>query len=347
MSVAGKVKIADRWVGDGEPTFIMAEVGSNHDRKFEQARQLIDIAAQSGADAVKFQLFSAEKHYSKKTPKFSYLKSEKSTIEIIKEAELPREWVPDLAQYSWERGIIFMATASDREAIDQLSAIGVPAYKWASFEIVDLPFLKYAASKGKPVLISTGICNLADIQEAVDAIYSTGNENIILLHCTSLYPTKPNQVNLRMMDTMKNAFHLPVGLSDHTLGTAIAIATVARGACVIEKHFTLNRKLQGPDHSFALEPEELRQMVRAIREMEESLGSPIKKMISGEEEMAKLARRSIIAGVDIPKGTRLTEDMFIVKRPGYGIQPKFLDTVIGREAKRDIEKDDIITWEMV
>ncbi len=346
-----KVKIGDRWVGEGEPTFIIAEVGANHDKNLEQAKKLIDVAVDAGADAVKFQVYSAETLYSIKSGQASYLReleAGKSIYQIIKENELPREWLRELSEYSQNKGIIFLATPFDREAVDQLYEIGAPAYKWASFEIVDLPLLKYAAGKGKPMLLSTGMCNLADIQEAVDTVYSTGNEDIILLHCTSLYPTKPNQVNLRMMDTMKNTFQqLPVGLSDHTLGIAIPIAAVARGTCVIEKHFTLSRKLKGPDHPFALEPEELKQMVKAIRDIEESLGSLTKKMIPDEEEMARLGRRSIIARVDIAKGTRLAEDMLIIKRPGYGIRPKFLDTVIGREAKRDIEKDDIITWEMV
>lgn len=345
-----KVKVGDRWVGEGEPCFIVAEAGANHDRKLSQARELIDVAVDAGADAVKFQVYSAESLYSRKTPQFSYLKeldAGKSTYEVIRENELPREWLAELATYCQNKGIIFIATPFDEEAIDQLYEIGAFAYKWASFEIVDLPLLRYAASKGKPMLLSTGMCNLADIQEAVDTVYSTGNEDIILLHCTSLYPTQPNQVNLRIMDTMKNVFHLPVGFSDHTLGITVPIAAVARGSCVIEKHFTLSRKLKGPDHPFALEPEELKQMVRAIREVEESLGSPIKKMIPEEEEMATLGRRSIIARVNIARGTKITEDMLIIKRPGYGIKPKFLNIIIGRGAKRDIEKDDIITWEMI
>ena len=331
-----KIGIGDRWVGEGEPTFVIAEVGANHDEKLGQARELIDIASDSGADAVKFQIFSAEKLYSEKTPQFAVLKAN----------ELPREWVGELVEYAKKRGIIFLATPFDKEAVDQLYETGISAYKWASFEIVDLPLLKYAASKGKPMLLSTGMCNLVDIQEAVDTVYSTGNKDIILLHCTCLYPTKPNQVNLRMMDTIRNAFHLPVGLSDHTLGITIPIAAVTRGACVIEKHFTLSRKLKGPDHPFALEPEELKQMVRAIREVEESLGSPIKKMIPDEEEKVS-RRRSIIARTDIAKGTKLTQDMLIIKRPGKGIQPKFLDIIIGREVRRDIRKDEAITWDMV
>jgi len=345
-----KVKIGNRWVGEGEPTFIIAEAGANHDRKLSQAKELIDVAVEAGASAVKFQIYSAETIYSQKTPQFSYLReldAGKTTYEILKENELPREWVKELSEYTQNKGIIFISTPFDKNAIEQLYELGVPAYKWSSFEIVDLPLLKYAASKEKPMIISTGMSNLADVEEAIDTVYAIGNKDVILLHCTSLYPTQPGQVNLRMVDTLRAAFQVPVGLSDHTLGITIPVAAVARGACVVEKHFTLSRKLKGPDHPFALEPEELKHMVRAIREAEESLGSPIKKMIPEEEEMARLGRRSIIARVDIPKGTKISKDMLIIKRPGYGIPPKFLDIVVGRDAKRDIEADDVITWEMV
>ena len=345
-----KVKIGDRWVGESEPIFIIAEAGANHDRKLSQAKQLIDVAVEARADAVKFQVYSAETLYSRKTPRFSYLKEtegDKSTYDILKDNEIPREWLGELAGYCREKGIIFLATPFDYEAVDQLDAVGVPAYKWASFEIVDLLLLKYAAAKGKPMLLATGMCNPEDIQDALDAVRSAGNEDIVLLQCTSLYPTQIKQVNLRMMDTLKETFHLPVGLSDHTEGITVPIAAVARGACVIEKHYTLSRKLRGPDHPFAIEPDELRQMVKAIRDVEISLGSGVKQMIPEEAEMAKIGRRSIIARVDIPKGKKISEEMLIIKRPGYGIRPKFLDDVIGREAKQDIEKDDIITWEMI
>jgi len=332
------MKIAGRSVGTGEPCFIIAEVGANHDRKLSQARELIDIAAESGADAVKFQLYSAEMLFSEKAPEFA----------VIKDNELPREWVGELAEYARNKGLIFLATPFDKEAVDQLYEIGVPAYKWASLEIVNLPLLRYAASKGKLMFLSTGICNLADIQEAVDTVYSANNKDIILMHCTLTLPnpTKPHQLNLRMMDTMRDAFHLPVGLSDHTSGFIMTAAVVARGACVIEKHFTLSRKLKGPDHPFALEPGELKQMVEAIRGVEESLGSPIKQMIPAEKEVP-LQRPSLIAKMNIPKGTRLTEDMLIIKRPSYGIKPKFLDVVIGRETNKDIEKGEGITWDLI
>lgn len=345
----GKFEIGDRLVGEGEPTFVIAEVGANHDRKLDQAKELIDVAAEAHADAVKFQIYSAETLYSEKTPQYSSLKElggKKSPHEIVRQVELPREWMSELMAYSRKKGILFLASPFDKKAVEQLYEIGVPAYKWASFEIVDLPLLKHAASKGRPMILSTGMCNLADIQEAVDTVYSTGNKDIMLLHCTCLYPTKPNQVNLRMVDTIRNAFHVPVGISDHTLGIVTSVAAVARGACAIEKHFTLSRKLRGPDHHFALEPGELKQMVTAIREVEESLGSPIKEMIAEEAEKVS-RRRSIIARADISKGTQLTQDMLIIKRPGYGIEPKFLDTIIGREVRMDIKKDEPITWHVV
>jgi len=341
------IKISNKKIGPNEPTFIIAEAGSNHNGKLSQAKQLIDIAAEAEVDAIKFQVFRADKHYSKKTPKFSYLKSTKSTYDIIKENELPREWLEELSDYSKEKGLIFMATPSDIEAIDLLESIGVPVYKWASFEIVDLPLLKYAASKKKPIFLSTGLCNLDDIKDALETIYSTKNKDVVLLHCVSLYPTAANQVNLKAMDTMKKEFNVPVGYSDHTLGVMIPIAAVARGAAVIEKHFTISRKLEGPDHKFAIEPDELQMMVKGIREVEVSLGSSIKKMIPEEEEMARLGRRSIIARTNIPKGTIISEDMLIIKRPGFGIKPKFLNKVIGRKAKKDIEAEDVITWELV
>ena len=340
-----KVKIGEHLIGDGEPCFVIADAGSNHNRDFKMAKELVDAAAEARVDAIKFQTFSAETLYSTKAPVFPG--GNETPYQAALKAELPREWQADLAEYARSKGIIFLSTPFDYQAIEELSQIGILAYKWASPEITDLPLLKYAAGKQKPMIISTGMCDLADIREAVDAVRSTGNEEIVLLHCTALYPTKPSQVNLRMMDTMRDIFHLPVGLSDHTLGIAIPVAAVARGACIIEKHFTLNRRLKGPDHPFALEPAELRQMVSNIREVEESLGSPIKKPIPDEEEIARLARRSIIAKVDIHKGTKLTRDMLTTKRPGYGIEPKFLDTIIGTKAKKDIKRDDIITREMI
>lgn len=345
-----KIKIGTRLVGEGEPCFIICDAGANHDRKLSQAKKLIDIAAEAMVDAVKFQTYSAETLYSRKTPQFSNVKEvapNQITYELIKSIELPREWQPELAAYAKKRGIMFLSTPFDKAAVDELDALGMPAFKWASFEIVDLPLLKYTALKRKPMIISTGMCNLADIQDAVSTVMAAGNNKIILLHCISLYPTAPQLVNLRMMDTIRDAFHLPVGLSDHTTGIAVPVAAAARGACVVEKHFTISRKLKGPDHPFALEPPELKQMVIHIREVEKSLGSGVKEMIPEEKEMARFGRRSIIARVDIPRGTTITRDMLIVKRPGYGIAPKFLNILVGRKAMRDIKAEYVITWKMV
>jgi len=332
------VQIENRWIGEGEPCFIIAEVGSNHDGKFSQAMKLIDIASEARADAVKFQIFSADTLYSENAPVFS----------VIKENELPREWLGQLAEYARDKDIMFFATPFDKKAVDELEEIGVQCYKWASLEIVNLPLLRYTATKKKPMILSTGLCDLAAIQEALNVIYAVGNEDVILLHCASLfeYPQKPNQVNLRMIDTMRKAFDIPVGFSDHTLSIVIPATAVGRGACVIEKHFTLDRKLKGPDHSFALEPQEFQEMVKAIREVEASLGSPVKKAIS-EEEKAIPQRPSIIAGTDISEGTVITNDMLITKRPGFGIAPKFLDVVIGRKAKKSIKRGEGIIWDLI
>jgi N-acetylneuraminate synthase/N,N'-diacetyllegionaminate synthase len=341
-----KVKIGNKLIGDGEPCYIIAEAGSNHNGSLEQAKKLIDVAVEAGADAVKFQIYKAETLYSKHTPEFSYLKGQ-NVYELIKDIETPREWLKELAGYCEDRNIIFLATPFDFEAVDLLDKY-VPAFKIASFEIVDLELLQYAARKGKPMIISTGMANLGEIEDAINAIKSVGNDDIILLHCNSLYPTPVEVVNLRAMETMRTAFKVPVGFSDHTLGIHIPVAAVAMGACVIEKHFTLDRTLPGPDHSFAIEPDELKELVRCIREVEKAKGSGIKEKSELEcEEMYVKARRSIHAKVDIPKGTKITKDMLIVKRPGYGIKPKFIDMVMGREAKKDIKEDEWITWEMV
>ncbi len=339
-----EVKIGNKLIGEEEPCFIIAEAGSNHNGSLEQAKELIDVAVAAKADAVKFQIYKAESLYSKYTPEFSYLKGQ-NVYELIKDMETPRAWLKELASYCEAKNIIFLATPFDFEAVDLLDKY-VPAFKIASFEIVDLELLKSAAEKGMPMIISTGMANLGEIEEAISAIKSVGNEDIVLLHCNSLYPTPAEVVDLKAMATMKTAFKVPVGFSDHTLGIHMPIAAVAMGACAIEKHFTLSREMKGPDHSFAIEPDELKEMVRCIREIEKAKGTGIKKKseLEGEEIYAK-ARRSIHAKVDIPKETTITRDMLIIKRPGYGIKPKFIDIIVGRVAKRDIREDEWITWD--
>ena len=345
-----KFRIGERWVGDGEPCFIVAEAGANHNRDLTMAKELLAVAAEAKDDAVKFQTYSAETLYSKKTPKFSYLEglTDKSTWDLIKEIELPREWQEELAEEAKKRGILFMSTPFDHRAVDELDALGVPAFKIASFEIVDLPLVRYAASKGKPMIISTGLADYEDIQDAFATSREVGNEQVVLLQCASLYPAPPERINLRAMETMRRAFGTLVGLSDHTLGIHISVAAPAVGACVIEKHYTLSRSLKGPDHPFAIEPAELRELVWQVREVEAALGDGRKLGPAPDElEMHQKARRSLVAACAIPKGTRVERDMVTIKRPGFGIKPKHLDLVVGRVAKQDIEEDTVLTWEMV
>ena len=340
------IKINNKFIGENNPCYIIAEAGSNHNGNLKQAKKLIDVAVEAKADAVKFQLYKAETLYSKYTPEFSYLKG-KNPYELIKSIETPREWIKELVDHCKKNNIDFLASAFDFEAVDLLNKY-VSAFKTASVEIVDLELIKYTAEKGKPMIISTGMANLGEIEDVINAIKSIGIEKIILLHCNSLYPTPTEIVNLKAMETMKNAFKIPIGFSDHTLGIHIPIAAVAMGACVIEKHFTLDRTLPGPDHSFAIEPDELKEMVRFIRDVENAQGEGIKEKSELEsEEMYIKARRSIHAKVDIPKGVKITRGMLIIKRPGYGIKPKFIGLVMGRETKKDIKEDEWITWDMI
>ncbi len=347
---AFRINLAGRRVGEGAPCFVVAEAGANHNRDLALGKELIDVAADAGADAVKFQTYSAETLYSKKTPRFSYLEKQtsKDTWQLIKEIELPREWQAELQGWARKRGILFFSTPFDYRAVDELDALGVPAYKIASFEVVDLPLIRYAAARHRPMIISTGLATYEDIHDAVEACRSAGNDDIVLLQCASLYPAPPARINLRAIETLRRAFGVPVGLSDHTLGIHVAGAAVALGACVLEKHFTLSRTLPGPDHPFAIEPLELKEMVRQIREIEAALGDGMKLGPAPEElEMHQKARRSLVAARDIPKGSRLSRDMIVIKRPGFGIKPKLLDLVIGRVASVDIEEDTVLTWDML
>jgi sialic acid synthase SpsE len=345
-----RLLIGERRIGAGEPCFLVAEAGANHNRDLGMAKELIAVAAEAGVDAVKFQTYSAETLYSRKTPKFSYLEglTDKSTWELIKEIELPREWQAELAEEAGKRGILFMSTPFDHRAVDELDGLGVPAFKIASFEIVDLPLVRHAASKGKVMILSTGLANYEEIEDALAACREAGNNRVVLLQCASLYPAPPERMNLRAMQTMRQAFGTLVGLSDHTLGIHVSVAASALGACVIEKHCTLSRALRGPDHPFAIEPAELRELVRQVREVEAALGDGRKLGPSPEEqEMYEKGRRSLVAARAIPRGTRIEREMLAIKRPGFGIKPKFLDLVVGRVAKADIEEDTVLTWELV
>ena len=331
-----KVRVGDRWIGTGEPVFVIAEVGSNHNRELSQAKELIDVTAETGADAVKFQLFKAD-----------VLAPDVGEVhEAVKAAELPRQWVPELADYSRKRGLIFFASPFDDEAVDCLAAVGVPAYKVASSETTNLPLLNYMAARGKPMLISTGMCDLADIHEAIEVVHSEGNADITLFQCTALYPTEPRHSHLRGMDTLRSAFGLPVGLSDHTLDNVVPVAAVARGACQIEKTLTLSRNLPGPDHGYALEPAEFKRMVEAIRVTEEALGSPIKTMLPEESVLAR--RECIRATRDIGAGEVLGPEHLTVQGPSEaGIRPRYMGAVVGKRTRVSIGKGEAITWDKI
>ena len=346
-----KFEIGGRPVGGRNPAYVIAEAGSNHNRDLGIARELIDVAADAGADAVKFQTYSGKRIYSRRTPAFRYLEgvSDKSPAELLEEIALPREWQPKLSEHADARGIQFFSTPFDHQAIAELDSLDVPVLKIASFEIVDLLLIRRAAETGRPLLISTGMATMDEVGEALGAAHEAGSPAVGLLQCTSVYPAPVERANLRAMQTMREQFGVPVGLSDHTEGITVPIAAAALGAAFVEKHFTLDRSMDGPDHGFALEPDELRAMVRGIREAQAAIGDGRKDGPGPEEseEMYRLGRRSLIATRDLPAGTVLEAEMITVKRPGWGIAPKHLEDVVGRRLKVDVEEDDILTWEMV
>lgn len=331
-----KIKIGNKIIGEEEPCFILAEVGSNHNGSLEQAKKLIDVAVGAEADAVKFQIFKAEE-----------LSADEKTQRMLKEFELRREWIMELSEYAKRKNIMFLATPFDIEAVDLLDEINAPAFKIASGDLTDLPLIKYIAEKGKSIILSVGLGSLEEIREALDTIYSTGNRNVALLHCVASYPTKTEDVNLKVIETLKQKFQIPIGFSDHTREVSIPIGAVALGANIIEKHFTLDRKLKGPDHPYALEPEELKIMVKGIRDVEKALGSGTKNIADSEKQGLVEGRRSIYAKVNISKGTTIRSDMLSILRPAVGIAPKYIDTVIGKKAKKEIKSYESITWDKI
>jgi sialic acid synthase SpsE len=345
------VTIGTRIVGPGRQTYIIAEAGSNHDRNLSQALRLIDIAADAGADAVKFQTFRAEKIQARTAERASHLDrlmpGQKTVQDLLRELELPLEWHGALFEHSKTRGIDFLSTPFDEEAVDILDSLGVLAFKIASYELWHLPLIRHAARKGKPLLLSTGLARLGDVEEALEAVRETANESVVLLHCAIGFPPRWEDLNLRAITTEATAFGIPVGFSDHSPGVAAAVAAVTLGACVIEKHFTVDRSLPGPDHAFALEPVELTEMVRAIRNVEAALGTGEKRRAPSEDEYYRIARRSLFAAVRIPKGAVIERSMIAVLRPGTGLAPRYLDVVVGRRALQDIEANQPMTWDVI
>jgi N-acetylneuraminate synthase/N,N'-diacetyllegionaminate synthase len=345
-----KIKIGNKIIGENKQCFIIAEAGVNHNGSMELAKKLIDKAKECGANAIKFQTFKAEEVVSKNVPMAKYQKENidknESQLEMIKKLELGYEGFIELKRYCDEKNIIFLSTPHCESAIDFLEPL-VPAYKIGSGDLTNLPFLEKVAKKGKPIILSTGMGTIEEVRDAIHAIKGEGNDKLILLHCTTNYPAKIEEVNLRAMETMQKEFNCPVGYSDHTLGTEVPIAAVALGAKVIEKHFTLDKSLPGPDHKASLEPNELEEMIRRIRNIEIALGDGIKKPTPSEIEIAKIVRKSVVAEKFIPAGTEIKEDMLAIKRPGTGLPPKYLEKIIGKKAKRDIRRDEMISWDKI
>ena len=334
-----KTKIGNKFVGEEEPTFIIAEAGTNHDGKLEQAKRLIDIAAEAGADVIKFQAFKADKL-------FNTIKN-KDIVNKLEKLKLREDWYKELFDYANKKKLIFIASAFDEDSADLLDKLGIAAYKVASYELTHIPLLEHIAKKNKTVIISTGMATESEVKEAVEYIYSTGNEQLIILHCVSQYPAEPANINLKAMLALKRIFECPIGFSDHTATIYAPIAAVALGATVIEKHFTLDKSLPGPDHAYALEPDELKQMVTGIREVEKMLGTEEIKPAECEINEREW-RRAIYAACDIPEGTIITNDMLMIVRPSPdgSLAPKYLNILLGKEIKISAKKGDFFTIDM-
>ena len=328
-------------------TLIIAEAGVNHNGSIEMAKQLIDAAAVAGVDYVKFQTFKAEKLVTKDAKQAEYQQrnaAEDSQYAMLKKLELTPRQHEELITYCMQKGVRFLSTAFDLESIKYLHSLNLGLWKIPSGEITNYPYLKKIAQYGEPVIMSTGMCSMGDVEQALNVLLRNGltKEQISLLHCNTEYPTPMQDVNLKAMLQLRDEFGIKVGYSDHTKGIEVPIAAVALGAEVIEKHFTLDRTLPGPDHKASLEPNELTAMVKAIRNIEQALGDGHKYVSASEAKNMAIARKSIVAAAEIKKGELLTEDNLTTKRPGSGISPMRWEEVIGTKAIRDFAEDELI-----
>lgn len=335
-------------IGTNHSVYIIAEVGVNHNGDLDLAKRLVLKAVKAGVDAVKFQTFKTNKLVSKTTPKAKYqikeTKNNNSQFDMLKKFELSKKDHIKLIKFCNKNNIQFLSTPFDFNSVDLLEELNVPAFKIGSSDTNNLPLLEYIAKKSKPIILSTGMSKLNEVAEAVETIQKVIENKLILLHCVSNYPTKYNEVNLKAMDTLKKAFNIPVGFSDHTIGTEIPIAAVSRGADVIEKHFTLDKNMNGPDHSASLEPDELKEMVQKIRNVEKSLGDGIKKPVESEKENIKASRKSVVLTQDIKKGEKISEKHISIKRPGTGIPPKYYEIVNGFKVQKNISAGTTLKW---
>lgn len=342
------IAINGRIVGNGEPVYVIAEISANHNKSFDEAVRIVRAAKNAGADAIKIQTYTPDTLTINCSNE--YFRVAEGTIwegrnlyDLYKDAYTPWEWQPKLKTIANDLGMDLFSTPFDESSVDFLQEMKVPAFKVASFELVDIPLIKYLAKQGKPIIISTGMGTLAEIDEAVSAVREVGCKEFALLKCTSAYPALPEEMNLRTISHLAEAFGCPVGLSDHTLGIAVPIAAVATGACIVEKHLTLSRSVPGPDSAFSLEPNEFKAMVEAIRVTEKALGSVQYRLTEGEAA-SRAFRRSLFAVKDIQTGETFSKDNVRSIRPGYGLNPKYFDLFLGQKAACDILRGTPLQW---
>ena len=342
-----EIKINKKIIGKNKPVFIIAEAGVNHNGSLETALRLVDAAATSGADAVKFQTFRAEDVVTKEGKMVGYqvknMGKSISQLEMIKGFELNESFWSPIISHCKEKNIIFLSTPHGGfHSVDLLHSLNVPAFKIGSGDLTNLPVLSYAARFKKPMILGTGMATMAEVNKAIDCVKETGNSQIVVLHCTTNYPCPFNEVNLEAMKTMMNKINVLVGYSDHTTGIQVPIMAASLGACVIEKHFTLDKNMSGPDHIASLEPDELKKMVDSIRNVSKIMGSGVKRPNASEVSMIKTVRKSVVAIADIKKGEIYSLQNLAIKRPGTGISPIHFYEIIGRVAKKDIKNDSLI-----
>jgi len=350
-SLQSEIIFNGRHLGAGHPVYIVAEMSANHGQDFERAVKILEAAKEAGADAMKLQTFTPDTHTLKSDLEYFRIGGgtpwdQRTLYDLYAEAYMPWEWQPKLMRVAQDLGLDLFSAAVDSSGVDFLEQMGVPIHKAASFEIVDLALIEKMARTGKPLILSTGMATLAEIEEAVQTARNAGAIQIALLKCTSAYPAPPEEMNLRTLSHLSETFGVPVGLSDHTLGIAVPVVGVALGACIVEKHFTMSRATPGPDSSFSLEPHEFKAMVDAVRTAEKALGT-VHYGVSERESQNRVFRRSLFVVEDIKTGDLFTPANVRSIRPGYGLHPRYLREVLGRIASRDIEKGTPLVWDLI
>lgn len=351
MKKNNTIKIGDKFIGPNQPVFIIAEAGVNHNHRLDLALKLVDTAADAGANAVKFQTFKAEQVVTETGVMAEYQKKNigktESQLDMLRKLEFSESWYPKVIAHCKKRGIIFLSTPHGSfDSIDLLQKLGVSAFKFGSGDLTTLPILEYAAKFNKPIILGTGMATMSEVKEAIRVMKKAGNSKIIMLHCTTNYPCPPEEVHLRAMRTMMNELEVLVGYSDHTIGSQVPVMAVTLGACVIEKHLTLDNDMPGPDHKASANPAVFQKMVNEIRRIETIMGSPVKKPLPDEVKLRSIVRRSIVATKDIKRGEKFSRDNIDLKRPGTGLSSRYFSKIIGKKAKADIKKDSLLTREL-